>query len=441
MPHASGGGSHGGGSHGGSHGGSSSRTSHHYFPGSRRYRRHYSNGTDEYFYSNGRPQKTSLSGIVVVAAMGVFFAFMMGITSVTSRPHQLKENYDRPSHYVYDDINVIGDDKKLERSLEEFNDLTGICPVIYTVYDSDCRDYRSLEDYTMHKYTGHFSDERHFVIVYTIPEEQAEKVAEDQDYIPDYAWEAVQGDDTDPILSDAVFMDFADYVQEELEDGKDPGEAFAGGFDEVLTPKAEKRMSTSSFSILTMIQVLFTLGFFGIPLFFMVRQYKKDKDTIIEEVPLTEEDVKNGASLGSATINSRSATLGREAGPLVGTALVTIFLVPFVLIGIGVTIGGAVTLTSSKEVGIFLLGFGIIWTAISVLSLVGIIKGILSAAKKKEAPLTAEYPASKPVTADYPAMEKQDIDPYGDFDMPQTSTSYTREEDEEYERMRRKGYE
>ena len=45
MPHSGGGGSHGGGSHGGSHGGGSShRTSHTYFPGARRYRRHYNDG-------------------------------------------------------------------------------------------------------------------------------------------------------------------------------------------------------------------------------------------------------------------------------------------------------------------------------------------------------------------------------------------------------------
>ena len=101
MPHSGGGGSHGGGSHGGSHGGSSHRTSHHYFYGARRYRRHYRDGRpDEYFYSNGRPQKTSLFSIIFIILFGVVFSGLTFLGTSSSIPKKLDEEYRRPSGYI-----------------------------------------------------------------------------------------------------------------------------------------------------------------------------------------------------------------------------------------------------------------------------------------------------------------------------------------------------
>lgn len=443
MPHSSGGGSHGGGSHGGSHGGSSGRTSHHYFPGARRYRRHHPNGTDEYFYSNRTPQKTTLASIVVVGVFGAFFVLMFGVTSLASRPHQLKENYSRPSHYVNDSIDVIEDEKELEDALEEFNDLTGICPVIYTYYEEDCKGSSSLEDYTMSEYTGNFHDERHFVIVYTIPEDQAEMAAEGNGFIPDYAWEAVQGDDTDPILTESVFMDFADYVQEKLEDGKDPGEAFTGGFEKVLTPRAEKKLNGSSFSVLSLMPVVFIILFFSIPLYSMIKTYRRDKDAVIEEVPLSEDDIASGAGISSTSIGAGADPSKLKNVGMVGSVISALIILPFVLVGIATIAGGAVAVKQNVDSGLFILGFGILWTAISLIIFVSIIRTFRKVMMQKDTPLTAEYPVSKPVTSEYPEMQQPaaDLNRFDDFDMPQSTSSYTREEDEEYERMRRKGYE
>ena len=100
MPHSGGGGSHGGGSHGGSHGGSSHRTSHTYFYGARRYRRHYTDGRpDEYFYSNGRPQKTGAFSLIFVTLFGVIFTTLMGIGMGSTIPKKLNEEYGRLSEY------------------------------------------------------------------------------------------------------------------------------------------------------------------------------------------------------------------------------------------------------------------------------------------------------------------------------------------------------
>ena len=72
MPHSSGGGSHGGGTHGGgSHGGSSgNHISHHYFPGSRRYRKHRPGYPDEYIYASSKPQKPSIFVLILMVLIG-----------------------------------------------------------------------------------------------------------------------------------------------------------------------------------------------------------------------------------------------------------------------------------------------------------------------------------------------------------------------------------
>ena len=75
---------------------------------------------------------------------------------------------------LFDD--VIDNEADLEDVLEEFNDMTGICPVIYTVYTEEYdRRYADLESYAYDYYVDNWSDEQHYLIVYAIPEDQAER--------------------------------------------------------------------------------------------------------------------------------------------------------------------------------------------------------------------------------------------------------------------------
>ena len=167
MPHSSGGGSHGGGSHGGSHGGSSGpRISSHYFAGSRRYRRHhYSTGQDEYIYASSKPQKTSIASIVLVAVAGAVFTGATGMGVFSEIPRKLHAHYlDSPA--VHDAIDAFADDESLEDVLDDYQELTGICPVIYSVYDEDWEDeYEDLEAYAYDTYVDNFKDEDHWVFV------------------------------------------------------------------------------------------------------------------------------------------------------------------------------------------------------------------------------------------------------------------------------------
>ena len=181
MPHSSGGGSHGGGSHGGSHGGSSGpHISTHYFAGARRYRKHHiSTGRDEYIYASSKPQKAGLGSVIFMSIFSAIFLGGTGMAVLGNLPGKLKTHYlDTPA--VHDSIDVIADDDALTGTLCEYQELTGICPVIYTTYHEEWKsDYEDLESYSYYMYTSNFKDEAHFVIVYSIPVSDLEFIQED----------------------------------------------------------------------------------------------------------------------------------------------------------------------------------------------------------------------------------------------------------------------
>ena len=119
MPHSSGGGSHGGGTHGGgSHGGSSgNHISHHYFPGSRRYRKHRPGYPDEYIYASAKPQKTSPLILVILAIFGGIFGYGTFASIKDEIPVKLRPVYDTPDTHIEDGIGVIDNEDDLEEAL------------------------------------------------------------------------------------------------------------------------------------------------------------------------------------------------------------------------------------------------------------------------------------------------------------------------------------
>lgn len=421
MPHSSGGGSHGGGSHGGSHGGSGGpRISRSYFAGARRYRKHNtSTGEDEYIYASSKPSKTGLFSTIFIAVFAAVFLGGMGAGLYSELPHKLKAHYlDVPA--VHDDINVIDDEEQLTKSLIDFQELTGICPVIYTAYIDDWTDdYVNLESYTFNVYTSNFSDEDHFVIVYSITKADKARLENGETDVPDYYWEAVQGDNTDPILTESVFKKFADKVQEGLERGSDPGDAFNRAFKD-LYGRLENRFTPGSPAYLFNLAggiapLLFVASVFGLFLFLNIRQYRKEKDVEYEEVPL---DVEPQAPQPAATSgvygNYRykqvyyDASSGQKA-PLAAKIILYAVTIPFILIGLFMTLIGFLMLNvSGNRDGRFVIGFGIMWTAISAFVLIKMTITFIKTDRK---------------------AKKDDDDNKDD------------NEDEDYKRMKRQGFE
>ena len=409
MPHSGGGGSHGGGSHGGSHGGSSSRRSSHYFPGSRRYRRHYHDGRpDEYFYTNGVPRKSGLSSVITVIVFGAFFVGMIITSLLLSAPKRLNEEYQAPRNRVIDNIDVIDNDQELEDLLEDYNDLTGICPVVYTMCIEEYENtYADLESFAYFKYVNEYSDEQHVLIVYAIPASQVDDYRAGRIDIPDYEWEWMVGDDTDKIIGSGNEDSFTHDMQRALEDGDNPGEAIEFAMNKLYT-KNEKSLNRNPLLSTALFPVIITAGIFIFIAVALIKNYKNEKNFEYEEVPLDKDDVASDGKTGSSTLNYNQIPSNvnvNGASMTVATIMkiiMIIFLAPFFIVGLVMIVSGIASLKSGD--GPAILIFGLVWTSIIVVVLGSMIRSFRKI-KKTDAPMTADYPSAEYPKADYPKFD------------------------------------
>lgn len=468
MPHSGGGGSSGGGFHSGGSSGSGSRTSSHYFPGARRYRRYYSDGRpDDYIYSNSKPGKTTLSSLVIIVIMGLIFTAAAGFAAFSERARFITPKYsDDPA--IHDLIGAIEDKEELLELMKTYNKTTGICPVIYTVFDEEWnRDFDNLEKYAYDKYVSNFSDEQHYLIVYSIPARSAEFQPGGLVTSTEFKWESQLGDETDLILTESVADKIGRKIQSELKAGKGPGKAFISGF-KVALDSAEKKLNPSPVravvnTLTNSAPLLICLALFVPLTILMFKAYKKDLAMTVEEVPLDVEPVSEPGLSSFVNANGGKVTEykgqgyyeksvhydpANPASSKVVTVISLVMLIPFILVGIGVTTGGAVMLNSvngDKTGAIFMIIFGIAWTVISVSILFSLLGVSARAKKKMPNPLTAEYPKAeypdmKPVSpAPQPVIPAQQ--PEFDPQFFGTAKSDYESDDEDYKRMKRKGFE
>ena len=482
MPHSSGGGSHGGGFHGGgSHGGSKNRVSTHYFAGARRFRRHYLDGRpDEYVYARRMPDKTGITSVIVYALFGAFLVIMALLGSHPEFAEKLNAEYsDEPA--IHDNIGVINNADELQKTLNDYCYTTGICPVLYTVYDEDWNDdYADLEDQAFATYVNNYSDEQHFVIVYSIPKAQAEGVKDGSITVPDYSWEAVQGDDTDALITESVFKKFGKTVQRELEAGEGPGEAFDSAFAE-STETLVKEMNPNTMrrvdKMISAYTPLLIILVFVIPMIaLMVRSYIKDRGVVFEEVPLDDDygtssgsntayidadgkdDEQNSQGInigGYASAGSRSGSKGYHKSVSLDTAkagykltgvISFAMIIPFFIAGIAMLIIGINMVKAGFDgsFGYILLGFAVVWLVLLIITSFKFIRNLSQMRKKENEPadvsyLTAEYP--QPVYPEQNNQTAQNIDQQFDPQFFQPAQSDIEDDDEDYKRMKRQGYE
>ena len=259
MPHSSGGGSHGGGSHGGSHGGyhggsrggsrsSFPRTSRTRFAGSTRYV-YYRHNEPRYFYADSRFKP----GFQWARLLLIFFYlpfFFFAFSLIKTELPIAKKNYDH-TIIIKDEADVIGNETELRASLERFMEKSGVTPSVVTVYNEEWQNSGySLETYAYNRYLQEFSDEMHWLIVYSEP-----RNPDPLDI--DWYWEGMQGDDTDPVLREKDTERFTEKLQNLLDDKgntKDVGEKIAYSFD-YLTKTYSKSLNWEG-----LVPTLFVLG-------------------------------------------------------------------------------------------------------------------------------------------------------------------------------------
>ncbi len=269
MPHSSGGGSHGGGSHhsyhssrsgsrSGGHTGPVNRSSSTYFPGARRYViYHRRRRAPMYVYANYdvRKQRSPARYLLLLFYIPFFIlmAFMFKSCFVSPKP---LEDSCGTGIVIEDGAGVIADEEALGESLEAFWKKTGIAPAVITVYNEQWKaSYKDLERYAFSAYVNMYnSDEKHWLIVYSIPAKGG-----------DWSWEGMQGNDTDPIITESRANKFTDKLQKLLEDESDVGVAIAKAFD-ATTPSIMDSYVDGEMVAVT----IFVTLFIGIHCFFMV---------------------------------------------------------------------------------------------------------------------------------------------------------------------------
>ena len=213
MPHSSGGGSHSSGSHSSSSysGGKSTPSVYKtYHSGTKRYV-YYQNNRPRYYYSKEKvkmPTAWKLPVAITVLVVLVLFCILSFSWSVIT-PSKLEMDYD--TEIVIDDnidIMTEAEESDLTAKLKEFQDITGITPAILTVKNKKWEShYDSLENYAYDYYVNAFSDECHWLIVYS---------TDGGTEFEDWHWEGMQGDLTDNIITSEVSDHFNDVMQKEV---------------------------------------------------------------------------------------------------------------------------------------------------------------------------------------------------------------------------------
>lgn len=240
MPHSSGGGFHGGGFHsgGGFHGSSSSggggtRYSNRPFAGANRYY-YYRGRRLRYVYADG-PYNKDGSGFALVLTILSFLIIFIGLLVPGIKDFN-NEKIDSKSDIgivIEDNANILEDTDELYKVFEDFYDETGIIPALLTVKHSEWKHVKvgntsgTLSRYAYSAYTKRFKDEYHWLIVYSVDDEGAEG----------FAWEGMQGNYTDPVLTKGAADAFGRRLHKNFESGEYSVEGSLVEAFEYLTPR------------------------------------------------------------------------------------------------------------------------------------------------------------------------------------------------------------
>ena len=249
MPHSSGGGFHGGGFHGG--GGFSG---HHYgrgtsnvplvsrfhYPGATAWLYYTSRGVPHIVYSSQDITKTPKSGgPFAYVLLGIFAVLPIAFIALAGQQHPARVgmNYDTTA-IIKDNAGVLSASEtfELQSIFNEFRSASGVTPSIVTVnngnwepgflwHDFFPNEKYTLEDYAYSTYVNNFNDESHWLIVYAC--DKGTKKG-------NWAFEGMQGDNTDGVLFENVTGAFNHKLYDCLSGEKTVGESFIEAYNYII---------------------------------------------------------------------------------------------------------------------------------------------------------------------------------------------------------------
>ena len=241
-------------------------------------------GTDNFVNVQGNDEKTTFGSII---AVGIVAIAITGLVCLACRPKAAEKLYSGVlAPVVSDEAGIIGNDESLKTTLDEYLDLTGVCPAVYTVYEEEWKsDYDDLQAYTLHKYADNFTDMQHFVIVCSIPENEAKLIGQGESVEAHYEVFAINGVSTNAFISDSDLNRFRNLLSEDLRNGSEPSVALEGAFRYAIKDADTKLhpYSGSFFKLfLTFLPVLIVTIIFIVVLVMVSRKYKKDRTALKE---------------------------------------------------------------------------------------------------------------------------------------------------------------
>lgn len=210
MPHSSGGGH----SHSGSHSsskGADMRYGKKYYRGSNRYV-YYLNGAPQYYFSD-KPYtlQTSKSEKIRKIFMNIFSIILGAIFAVTGfnmLPHKVKLDYNTDI-LINDSANLLSaaEQGEMKEAFTTFQKKTGVTPAFSTIVDTELeKQGGDLYKYSLNLYTKTFDDEKHWLVVYCIDDEE--------EY---WQWEGIIGDDCGSMITTDLENEFTTHLQNNLQ--------------------------------------------------------------------------------------------------------------------------------------------------------------------------------------------------------------------------------
>lgn len=182
-------------------------------------------GAECFVYCEKEPKPISTGEFIFSLAFSLFFVGMGVLIavltiSIVSPPKRL--NAPCSGYHIEDNIGAIDNIEQLELTLKEFEEKTGICPCVVTVYDDEWQGFsRDIEDAAYYEYVSRWRDEKHFLILYSKPY---------LSYSTEWEWHDMSGDDTDRIITDAHFSRFQKDLNRLLSSKKSAGRALDEAF-------------------------------------------------------------------------------------------------------------------------------------------------------------------------------------------------------------------
>ncbi len=269
MPHSSGGSS--GSGHSCGYGGGSSRL--------HRYVYHTPRGAKSLMAAeepseNGlRKYKKDLTILTMILL--TMIVILVSVICLIAKPkHKLSLPNDSES-IVIDDVSLLTKDEKndLLKSCDNFRDKTGIPVEIYIgkqgVIEGN-RTYPNLRDFAYDKYIAEFKDESHWLLAYA--------ATNGAKFAPDWRFEGMQGNDTDPVLTTSN----ADKFNAELETNLGHGLSVSDSFIIALDHASTYMVGTWNFSddncvyaMITLLGILISTCIVGIQGYCNISKWKE----------------------------------------------------------------------------------------------------------------------------------------------------------------------